>query len=310
MNVYQLWSDAKGGAWTYVGQRIGDIYDAKVMTVTDKNSPYYGYPILDNTGNWQSIPASSANNRIGNFNPDFLMGFQSSLTYKAFTLNISIDWRQGGQFVSQTFRYAESDLKTQHFLNGLINPNGMQGQQLRDYLVNHNLVQIHGNRFNIVGGPTAQYGGFPVTDGSGITLSTGTFNPGVIDNGDGTYTENLGGAGTQYIPFYNNYPWDYTLPALFDASFVKLREASIVYALPSATVKKIGFRKASVSIYTRNVMLWTKAKIGVDPETAFQQGAKSSTSSASNVSPFEQGIERYNVTPWVFPIGFRVGLTF
>ena len=25
---------------------------------------------------------------------------------------------------------------------------------------------------------------------------------------------------------------------------------------------------------------------------------------------FKQGIERYNVTPWVIPVGFKLGLTF
>jgi hypothetical protein len=27
-------------------------------------------------------------------------------------------------------------------------------------------------------------------------------------------------------------------------------------------------------------------------------------------SQFKQGIERYNVTPWVIPIGFKLGVTF
>jgi hypothetical protein len=52
-------------------------------------------------------------------------------------------------------------------------------------------------------------------------------------------------------------------------------------------------------------MLWTKAKIGVDPETAFQQEAN-----AQAGTQFKQGIERYNVNPWVIPVGFKLGLTF
>ena len=32
---YTLWQDAKGGAWTYVGDEIGDIYDAEIVTVKD-----------------------------------------------------------------------------------------------------------------------------------------------------------------------------------------------------------------------------------------------------------------------------------
>ena len=45
----KFWSDAKGGAWTYEGDEIGDIYDAEIVTVQDENSPYYGYPIISPT---------------------------------------------------------------------------------------------------------------------------------------------------------------------------------------------------------------------------------------------------------------------
>lgn len=308
LDRFQLWSDAKGGAWTYVGEEIGDLYDAKLITVEDKNSPYYGYPILNEDGSWQSIGAGNTKNKIGNFNPDFIMGLQTSLSYKAFTLNLAFEWRSGGDFVSQTYRYGESDLKTQRFLDNLINPGGRSGDELRDYLVNNNLVVV-GDKFNIVGGPTAEYGGFPFEYG-GNTYPYGVFNPGVIAeyDDDGNiigYIENLGGPGTKIIPYGDNYPWDYTKAATFDASFIKLREISLSYALPMGLIKKLGMQNASLSVYSRNIMLWTKAKIGVDPETAFQH-----ESSRQAGTQFKQGIERYNVTPWVIPIGFKLGVTF
>ncbi|HWV29625.1 MAG TPA: SusC/RagA family TonB-linked outer membrane protein, partial [Dyadobacter sp.] len=295
LEFYTLWTDAKGGAWTYVGDKIGDIYDAELVTVTDKSSPYYGYPILDKNGSWQAVSASKTRNKIGNFNPDFLLGLQTSLSYKGFTLNMSFDWRQGGNFVSQTYRYGESDLKSQRFLDNLINPNGMTGDQLRNYLVNNNKVVVTGNKFNIVGGPTKEYGGFPFEYG-GNTYDYAVFNPGVIaqynEAGEITgYTENLGGAGTKYIPYGDNYPWDFTRAATFDASFVKLREVSLGYDLPSNFVKRLGLQNANIAVYSRNIILWTKAKIGIDPEQAFQQ-----ESGAQAGTQFKQGIERYNVT--------------
>lgn len=309
LEFYTLWTDAKGGAWTYVGDKIGDIYDNELVTVKDKSSPYYGYPILDENGSWQSIAASKTRNKIGNFNPDFLMGLQTSLAYKGFTLNMSFDWRQGGDFVSQTYRYGESDLKSQRFLDNLINPNGMTGDQLRNYLVDNNKVVVNGNHFNIVGGPTKEYGGFPFEYG-GNTYDYAVFNPGVIaqynEGGEITgYTENLGGKDTKYIPYGDNYPWDFTRAATFDASFIKLREVSLGYDLPANFVKRLGLQNANVAVYSRNIILWTKAKIGIDPEQAFQQ-----ESNAQAGTQFKQGIERYNVTPWVIPIGFKLGLTF
>ncbi len=309
LEFYTLWTDAKGGAWTYVGDQIGDIYDSELVTVTDKSSPYYGYPILDENGSWQSVAASKTRNKIGNFNPDFLMGLQTSLSYKGFSLNMSFDWRQGGDFVSQTYRYGESDLKSQRFLDNLINPNGMTGDQLRNYLVDNNKVVVNGNHFNIVGGPTKEYGGFPFEYG-GNTYDYAVFNPGVIaqynEGGEITgYTENLGGKDTKYIPYGDNYPWDFTRAATFDASFIKLREVSLGYDLPATFVKRLGLQNANVAVYSRNIILWTKAKIGIDPEQAFQQ-----ESGAQAGTQFKQGIERYNVTPWVIPVGFKLGLTF
>ncbi len=308
--LYTFWEDAKGGAWTYVGDKIGDIYDAELVTVKDATSPYFGYPILDENGSWQAVSAKNTKNKIGNFNPDFLMGLQSSFSYKRLTLSMSFDWRHGGEFVSQTYRYAESDLRSQRFLDLLIHPGNRSEDEVRDWLVanENDLIKV-GDHFNIVGGPTAAYGGYPFEFG-GNTYPYGVFNPGVIaeydDDGNITgYVENLGGPGTKIIPYGDNYPWDFTKAATFDASFLKLREISLSYAMPSELVSRLGLQGATVSIYSRNIMLWTSAKIGIDPETAFQQEAD-----ARAGTQFKQGIERYNVTPWVIPVGFKLNLNF
>ena len=311
LNFYTLWTDAKGGAWTYVGETIGDIYDAEIVTVKDKSSKYFGYPILDNDGSWQSIGASNSRTKIGNFNPDFILGMQASLSYKNWSLNMTFDWRNGGNFVSQTYRYGESDLKSQRFLDNLINPGTMTGDALRNYLVanQETMIKINGNTFPIVGGPTKEYGGYPFEYG-GKVYPNGVFNPGVIAQYDSKgnitgYEENLGGPNTRIIPYGDNYPWSFTRAATFDASFLKLREVSIGYEVPSNLVKKLGLQAANFSVYSRNIILWTAAKIGIDPETAFQPQAGTQAG-----TQFKQGIERYNVTPWVIPVGFKLGLTF
>lgn len=311
LNFYTLWTDAKGGAWTYVGDKIGDIYDAEIVTVTDQSSKYFGYPILDSDGSWQSVSASKSKTKIGNFNPDFILGLQTSLSYKNWSLNMTFDWRNGGNFVSQTYRYGESDLKSQRFLDNLINPGSMTPDQLRSYLVanQETMIKINGNNFPIVGGPTKEYGGYPFEYG-GKVYPNGVFNPGVIANYDSKgaitgYEENLGGPNTRIIPFGDNYPWSFTRAATFDASFVKLREVSLGYEIPKDIVKKLGLEAANFSVYSRNIILWTAAKIGIDPETAFQPQA-----GAQAGTQFKQGIERYNVTPWVIPVGFKLGLTF
>ncbi len=305
VEFYTFWTDGRGGARTYVGEEIGDLYDSKLVTVEDQSSPYYGFPILNKNGSWQAVRINNSRNKIGNFNPDFTMGLQSSLRYKKWTMNIAADMRFGGKFMSQTYRYFESNLTTQRFLDQMINPNGMTGETLRNYLVDNNLVRVQGNRYPIVGGPGEEYGGYPISVG-GLVGNFGVFNPGVIaqydDKGNITgYTENLGGEGTKYIAYSDNYPWDFMNAATFDASFIKLRELSFSYDLSGKWLKRLGIENGSVGVYTRNLILWTKAKVGIDPEMAFQP--------ETGVG-FKQGIERYNVTPWSMPIGFKVNVTF
>ncbi|MBN8851213.1 MAG: SusC/RagA family TonB-linked outer membrane protein [Sphingobacteriales bacterium] len=316
---FTLWEDAKGGAWTYVGDQIGDIYDAKLVTVTDKASPYYGYPLLDNTGKWQSIDAINTRNKIGNFNPDFILGFQSSISYKHFTLSFTLDWRSGGDFVSQTYRYGEEYGQSSLFYDHLIDPGVRTGQQLHDYLVANQdkMIRSTGNNFPLVGGPTPQYNGFPFTYGPYTLPYGGVFVPGVrasgFDaNGNPTgYYENLGqninsANGTAVLPFAGATAWSFTRAFTFPASYLKLREISFAYDLPSRWVRGAKAQGASISVYSRNIILWTAAKINIDPENAFQP----STSVQGSGTQFKQGIERYNVNPWVIPVGVKLNVVF
>jgi hypothetical protein len=311
IDVIKFWEDARGGAWSYVGDEIGAIYDAEVITVTDKNSPYYGYPILDEGDlEWGAVEMRYTKNKIGNYNPRFIMGFRSSLSYKAFSLNMTVDWRNGGQFISQTQRYMAEDGSSQIWLDNLIHPGGRTGRELRDWLVQNEDKYIR-NGFHVVGGPTKEYGGFR-ENFSGVYVNDGIFVPGVWakDDGEGgvTYIENLGEDGTVIVPYVVSYPWGFAKPSMFDSDCVKLREISLSYSVPRDVVNRLRFiHDIALSLYSRNIILWTKAKSGIDPERAFQ--AESSTGGTRGTQ-FKQGIERFNLEPWVIPVGIKLDITF
>ena len=55
---------------------------------------------------------------------------------------------------------------------------------------------------------------------------------------------------------------------IFDATYFKLREARVSYALPSSVARFLGFSDATVAIVGRNLLLFAKQKT-IDPETAF-----------------------------------------
>ena len=318
MPYYTLWEDARGGSWTYVGEEIGDIYDAEVVTVKDPESPYYGFPILDQTGKWQSIDAVSTRNKIGNFNPDFILGMQTSLSYKNFHLNLTFDWRSGGDFVSQTYRFGEEHGRSSVFLDKLIHPGELEGEALKNYLIDNkeSMVLINGNNFPLVGGPTPEYGSYPFTFGPFTLPHGGVFIPGVYatefdDNGNPTaYAENLGEnigepGGTLTLPYAGSTAWSFARAFLYDASFVKLREVSFGFDVPQTFANSLKMQNLSFSVYSRNIILWTAAKINIYPEMAFQP-----SSGTQAGTQFKQGIERWNVMPWVMPIGFKINATF
>ncbi len=287
---------------------VGNLYSRKVMRVEDENSEYFGYPILGSglDAEWQKEEEYS---KVGNYNPDFIMGLQSSLSYKNFTLAMTFDWRSGGQYVSQTYHYMSENVSTQTWLDGLVNPGDLGGgasQELRDWVVDNEDQLLLGDDLRPVGGPTPDYGGFPESF-SGVTVYDGTFAPGVMghydDNGNFILEqENLGGDGTIFLPYVVSYPWDIGEARLFDADYIKLREISLSYKLSNKASEKIGLQDVNFSIYSRNVMLWTKESgFGIDPERAFQ---------AESNGGFSQGVERYNANPWVVPVGFKIGFTF
>ncbi len=316
----EFWSEAKvksiGFVEGYVSNvkdgpedgLVGNLYSRKVLRVEDENSPYFGYPILGSglDAEWQKEEEYS---KVGNYNPDFIMGLQSALSFKNFTLAMTFDWRSGGQYVSQTYHYMTESVNTQTWLDELVHPGDLGGgssQALRDWVVENEDQLLLGDDLRPVGGPTPDYGGFPESF-SGTTVYDGTFAPGVMghydDNGNFILEqENLGGEGTVFLPYVVSSPWDIGELRLFDADYVKLREIALSYRLSNSTAKKIGLSDVNFSIYSRNIMLWTKESgFGVDPERAFQ---------AESNGGFSQGVERYNVNPWVIPVGFKIGFTF
>ena len=58
---------------------------------------------------------------------------------------------------------------------------------------------------------------------------------------------------------------------IYDASFVKLREARIGYTIPNRLMGNSSLRDLSISVVGRNLALWTKVP-HIDPETSSTSG--------------------------------------
>ena len=309
-----LWQDNNGGAFTFVGEEIGDLYSAGYARVLDPNSPYYQWPILGSWGGWQELPSDRSNRiKVGNVFPDFLLGMQTGVSYKNFSVSASFDWRKGGEFQSYTYRYGESDWKSQRQIDNLI-PGGQYSREELIELLKSDpekyIIPSNGN-FPRVGGHTQETGGFYFDDnGNAVAGYDGAFVPGVIQTGgedtpddfsDDEYEEHLYyNEGTLY-PITDTYPWDFNQAITFDASFIKLRELTFSYRLPAIN----GINSMTISAFTRNIMLWNAAQIGIDPERAFE--ANNGTQGDTRLQ-FRQGLERQNIMPFTSSFGIKLNL--
>ena len=75
------------------GGRIGDMYGTGFKKTSD------GQIIYDENG----LPIRDSELRyLGNYNPDFIVGFGNQISYKNFSLSFLFDWRQGGTIISRT----------------------------------------------------------------------------------------------------------------------------------------------------------------------------------------------------------------
>lgn len=91
-----------------VGERMGDLYGIGFARVqnTNANAPYYdasgkfvGQMVFDANGR----PVRTTNRiKLGNYNPDFLVGLNNSLTWRGVNLSFLFDIRSGGRLYSET----------------------------------------------------------------------------------------------------------------------------------------------------------------------------------------------------------------
>ncbi|NNF26792.1 MAG: hypothetical protein HKN73_06215, partial [Gemmatimonadetes bacterium] len=90
-----------------------------------------------------------------------------------------------------------------------------------------------------------------------------------------------------------------------DADFVRWREASLTYRLPSTVVDRLGLSTAAVTVAGRNLKLWMNdAYTGIDPEI----NPVSICSGAGTDCNFLTGTEAFGVPiPRTFTFAVRVG---
>lgn len=266
-----------GNAITLVAQEggaLGDMWGTGLRTVQDVNDPNYGKVIFRNG----LVQQDNTLRKLGNFNPDFTLGWMNDLRLGNFSFNFLFDWRQGGEILSRTRLIATTA----------------------------------GNTVESLWGRAPEFGGaHSGIANSGITYtdeSTGqTKSDGVIGDGVKEVYDAQGNvAGYEpndvIVPanaYHNNrYRRQNETEGLYDATFVKLREVKLTYDVPSTITKRANISNLSVSLIGTNLWLWAKDFNHGDPELLSFGGGR-----------FVPGVEDATV-PSTRSLGFALNLNF
>lgn len=242
VNGIQLGNLWYGYIWARKGEPFGQIVG-------------YGY-VRDSQGrivvgaNGVPLRTPAPNVVVGNYNPDWLGGWNNEFSYKNFDLNFLLDIRQGGDIYSVTHMFGnyagvlEKSLKGRCYVAG--SAAWENSRYASDYL-------------------------------PACNAETGIVVDGVmVEGGDTVPNTRVVDAQTYWGSIYAH-----TEAHTFDASYVKLRQMSLTFDAPQEWANRLGLSGIQLGLLGRNLAMWgVDDNLDVDPETGFD---------ASNVQGFEYG---------------------
>lgn len=263
--------DGKTRVKIAVGEEIGNIYEQNPI-LRVKTGKYKGMPILDGSGGEFQVSGDERDRgQLGNYNPDFILGFNTTLRYKQFSLNLVGSFRKGGKYVSVNQQYLESNGRVSTTLSS--GPNNPYWR----------------------GGRTPELGGMPWpaegssqyeainnnNDGQRSDWQDASYAIGVFVNPNFTGDEPsdadyiVNGAdpnNTFYQIPYNSYGdviWDFAATRTYSATNFKLREISLAYTIPVNLLSRYKINNLTFSLIGRNMLQWNESGRHEDPESAF-----------------------------------------
>lgn len=217
-----------------------------------------GQPIVNEEGTHYLI----SDNRvpIGNASPDFTGGWTMDLKYKGFQLQSLIDTKWGGDMYAGSYVI------------------GLQTGQSPETLYERGGL------------------GLPYTDPEGNQRNVGVVLDGVY--ADGTPNDQVVHYYFKYVPNAGGWGRFLSKPGILENSWVKLRELSLSYTVPSDFLDKINlFQQLQLSLVGRDLAyLYTSLPDQINPE-------------GSNGSGNAQGLE-WAAYPGMRSFGFRVQANF
>lgn len=217
-NIGELWGTYGTRMTATVGENFGAIYGWGIEKAPN------GRPILnvfkDKDGNVTGTLYKKTEDMeiVGNATPKMIGGVNSTLRWKNFSVFVLADYKIGG------------DVYCPQYGSALIG--GLSPATLKE----------------------RNGGGLPFTYPSGEKENIGVILDGVIDNGNGQYVENTHVVHAYYKYAGNGWNPNPQPQAIFENTWVKMREISISYRVPSSVLSKFDFLQAvDVSLIGRDL---------------------------------------------------------
>ena len=230
------------------------------IVTTDYVYDNKGNKIVDLNGNYVKTATTQP---VGSILPDFVGGVSTTLAYKGLSLYVLIDYSKGGKIFSMTNMWGSYDGTLAITAANSIRVNGL--------VVPGVVEAVDGS-----GNPILDSKGNPASSGVKNTTNISAIN--FYQNGSGN---SFGGPGVTNV---------------YDATFVKLREIRLMYALPAKLFEKSPIRGISIGFVARNLAILKKTIPNIDPESA---------NTAGNVQGIEGGVK-----PTERSMGFNFSVRF
>lgn len=200
-----------------VGDEFGQLYGSKYKR--DAN----GNLLLNANG----FPQPTANvDKIGNPNPDYTLGISNTINYKAITLSVLMDIRQGGDQYSRNL----ADLQR----NGVV------------------VETAEFDRFNADGTLATPYKFEGIFEAG---PNAGQANSGDVEKR--LTAEQYWGNSGKHVAAEG---------FIYDITWFRIREASLTYNLPKKMLEKSPFGALEISVFGRNLFLKSPNYPHLDPE--------------------------------------------
>ncbi len=266
-----LHADYDGNAATLVskvGEPMGDFYTHPIATTSK------GEKLVDPNGLYKVDPNQMV--KVGNAMPKAIGGFFTSLGFKGFTLDAMIDFRYGGYVMPTGINWMISRGLLEESLNYMDKEHGGLS-----YYVDANGQGVQTTATQGPNGEQVHHDGMLL---SGVTANDQP-NTNVVSQANYYWTVYNWG-GPQYSP---NTRYELYIK---ENTYVKFRELSIGYNIPTNVVSKIGAKRVNVSVFGRNLFYIYRTLKDLDAEqtTAGSRWWQTLTNAGTNPSTKTWGV--------------------